>query len=314
MALLIILLNALLGLSFTIGKAMLAHATPCFIVAVRMLLGGSALTAYHLFQHGSLRLASRKDWAICMIYAALSIVLFPLLRAWGLRQVPSAKAALFFGLFPLCTAATAFMLRGEQISREQIYGLLLGCCALIPLLESTSTHHTSSYAYLPELALIISVMALSSGIVTLQHLVKDRRCPPLLITGMSMLAGGLCALAGAYLNEPLWVHGTLHQFSLLLLAQTIISNIICSMLQTHLLTRYSATTMSLASFLTPVSSIIYGVLLLHEPCGWNILSTLILLAISMGMYHTDYIKKTIQKRRNKNTQGDTSESASANSQ
>lgn len=298
MALLIIMLNALLGLSFTIGKAMLSHATPCFIVALRMLLGGSVLTAYHILCHRSLRLPSRRDWLLCMQYAALGIVLFPILRAWGLQHVPSAKAALFFALFPLSTAATAFILRGERITTEQICGLLLGCCAMIPLLSNNSAAKTPySTMHLPELALIISVLALSSGIVTLQHLVKDRNCPPLLITGMSMLSGGLCALLCAYLNEPIWLHGELVRFGGLMVAQTLISNVICSILQTHLLTQYSATTMSLASFLTPVSSIAYGIVLLNEPCGWNIIGALILLAISMILYHLKSLKHHIKIQR-----------------
>lgn len=298
MLVLIIILNALLGLSFTIGKMMLAHAAPCFTVALRMLMGGTMLTSYHAFHHRSLRLPSRRDWILCLRYALLGIFIFPILRAWGLQQVPSSKAALFFALFPLSTALAAFFMRGERLDIMQILGLIIGCIAMIPLFTSTSMQEIcwSQSWNLPEIMLICSVIALSAGIVTLQHLVKDRGCPPFLTTGLSMLLGGSFALCAAYLTEPTWIHGELLIFAALVAIQTITSNIICSTLQAMLLQRYSATVMSLASFITPVSSILYGILLLQESCTWHVIASLSLLGISLAVYHASHLHAMLQKR------------------
>jgi len=292
MMILVVILQALIGLSFTIGKVSLSHGSPCFIIATRMLIGGIALLFSHSLQQGAFIIPHRSVWKACLPYALSGVFGFPLLRAWGLQSVPSAKAAIFFALVPLSTALIAYLIQGERLSMTQVGGLLLGCCGIIPLVTRDGSIGSllSSFSF-PELSIICSVILLSASAIIMQMLVRDHGHTPLIANGISMLIGGALALSSSCITEPLWIHGNGLTLALLIGAQVIISNIICANIQAFLLTRYSATIMSLASFISPIMTIIYGVVFLQENVTWHLFFALSMIAIGLFCYHADHLRQ-----------------------
>lgn len=294
MVLFIIVLQALLGLSFTIGKLCLAHGAPCFLIATRMIIGGLALLISYAIQQRTFAVPKRDIWRACLPYAFFGIFGFPVLRAWGLQFIPSAKAALFFALFPLTTALVAFFVRGERLSIVQIAGLCIACLGTLPLMISgnIATLSGSPFSFaLPELAILCSVFFFSFGLLSMQTLIKDHGHAPLLANGISMLMGGALAFSSSCATESSWISGDIVQLTLLMGLQILVSNIVCSNLQAFLLKRYSATLISLTSFIAPLFSIFYGAFFLNEAITWHLFVALLAVVIGLSCYHVEDIRQ-----------------------
>ena len=105
---LVILLYALFGFTFTLGKVTLFYARPFFIIASRMLIGGAGLLAY-LYFNKHIRCVTTNE-RLALLYSSCSLWhLSPYsLRAWALQYMSSTKAAFIFTLMPFFTALFAY--------------------------------------------------------------------------------------------------------------------------------------------------------------------------------------------------------------
>ena len=226
-------------------------------------------------------------------------------RAWALQYIPTTKAALLFNLLPFFTALFAYFFAREKLTLLKFCGLLIGFLGMIPVLITGTNAEDSlgTFGFLswPELAIIVAVSSLSYSLIIMQQLVKHRGCPPYLANATCMFLGGLCALALSLSVETQWIKGSasLKPFAILLGLQILISNIICSNLQAHLLKHYSSTFMAFASFLSPLCAAIYGSVLFNEKFTWHYLISFIIVIIGLAIYYYD----DIYKQRNKTNVG-----------
>ena len=265
---LLVLLYALFGLSFTLGKVTLSYATPFFIIGTRMLIGGTGIMAYlHATKsiHCHLRL---EDWSSYAKIGLFGVFIPYCLRAWGLQYMSSTKAAFIFTFMPFSTALLSYFFHKERLSTQKTVGLTVGLVGMLPTLLTTSPAENSlgsiGFLSLPELAVLGSVLSFSYNLINLQVLVKHKGCPPLLATGISTLIGGFLACCAAILFEsPLTITDP-HIYWPLLAAQIVISNLICSNLQAGLLKQYSPTLLAFAGFLTPICAALFGWLFLRR--------------------------------------------------
>src|SRR5579871_5468763 len=104
MLLLVVILYALFGLSFTIGKLMLTHVAPFITIATRMIIGGVCLLGYSYRQDKTGWYPKKENFWPHIQHAILGVYLFYSLRAWGLQYVTTTKAALLCNLMPFFTA------------------------------------------------------------------------------------------------------------------------------------------------------------------------------------------------------------------
>lgn len=136
---LVILLYALFGFTFTLGKIMLYYARPFFIIACRMLIGGGGLLLY-LYANKHIRCKPQmKDWPYYAQVALFGIFLPYSLRAWALQYISSTKAAFIFTLMPFFTALFAYFFHKEKLNFRKASGLLIGFLGMIPTLFATSS-------------------------------------------------------------------------------------------------------------------------------------------------------------------------------
>jgi len=283
---LIVLLYSLFGFTFTIAKISLQYASPFFIVASRMTLGGLGIMTYIYFSKKIRCYPAKTDRYLHAQLTLFGIFLPYCARAWALQYVTTSKAALLFNLAPFFVALYSYLLFKEKLTINKFIGLLLGFFGMLPLLLSGTKLEDmvgmwGSFSF-PEIALLISVASFSYSMLIMQKLIKHRDCPPLLANGLSMLTGGLMALFASYFAEPQWIKGNGYTFIAILVFQVILSNIICSQMQAHLLKKHSATLMSLANFLTPLSAALFGWLIFGEKITWHYFVSFIL--VSMGLY------------------------------
>lgn len=292
---LVILLYALFGFTFTLGKVMLFYARPFFIIACRMLIGGAGLLVY-LYANKHIRCKPQmKDWPYYSQVALFGIFLPYSLRAWALQYITSTKAAFIFTLMPFFTALFAYFFHKEKLNFRKTTGLLIGFLGMVPTLFTTSSleNFAGSIALfsLPELATVAAVACFGYNLIALQNLVKHRGCPAVLANGISMMLGGFLAFNASMLVEPEWIIGSASIYVGLLALQILISNIICSNLQANLLHHYSPTFLAFAGFLTPLCAAFYGWFLLGEELYIHYFLSFFLVLIGLIIYYYDEMKK-----------------------
>lgn len=292
---LVFLLYALFGLTFNLGKMILFHASPFFVIAARMLLGGAGLMAYlYFFKHIQSK-PRKEDWPLFLQVALFGIFIPYCLRAWALQDMTSTKAAFIFTLMPFFTALFAYLFHKERLSYQKSMGLMIGFLGMMPTIFTTSMleERTGAIGFisLAELATLGSVASFAYNLIALQKLVKHRGCPAVLANGVSMLIGGFLSLNAAILLEPIWIKGDPWYFVGLLIALLFISNFMGLNLQASLLKKHNATFMAFAGFLTPLFTALFGWLLLNETIKPSYLISFVFVIIGLIVFHYDDIMR-----------------------
>lgn len=293
---LVILLYALFGFTFTLGKITLAYAGFLFIIATRMLIGGAGLLLF-LYTRKHIQCAPRmKDWPYYTQVALFGIFLPYSLRAWGLQYMPSTKAAFIFTLMPFFTALFSYFFHKEKLNWRKSMGLMIGFLGMMPTLFTTSIdeHFAGTIAFLslPELAVLAAVACFGYNLIALQNLVKHRGCPAVLANGVSMLLGGFLAFNLSLLVEPQWIKdGNMWHFIGLLALQILISNLICANLQANLVRHYSPTFLAFAGFLTPLCAAFYGWFFLGEELHIHYFISFVLVLTGLIIYYYDEVRQ-----------------------
>ncbi len=284
---LVVILYALFGFSFTLGKMMVMHAYPLFAVGMRMTIGGLILLIWAFTRTQPRCYPQKTDIKYYVLLTIFGILIPYTLRLWALQEVSTMKAALLFNTAPFFTAIAAVIFACERLNCFQYLSLLVGFAGTIPiLLTGSPTEDIISWGFLSiyELGLIVSAASMGASFLVTHQLVKHRGCPPYLANGISTFFGGMLAFGGSMAFEPHQIKTTFSCFFMVMLVQLLISNIICSNLQASLMKTYSPTFISFAGFLSPLFASLYGVLLFGEKFTWHFFASFFLIGIGLGLY------------------------------
>ena len=303
---LVIILYLLFASTFTLGKAALAYVSPFLFIGMRMILGGSLLLGYYKYiAKQKIELQSR-DYLLFLQIVIFHIFFAYTLEFWALEYVASAKACLLYNLSPFITALLYYFLCAERLSYRQMCGLFVGFIGFIPILiaqtplEKIGLH--IGFVSIYEVALIASVTASAYGWMVVKNL-SNRNYPLILINGIGMTGGGILALILSCIKEgyptikdvPVVMPELVALFGFggekiimlggYCLALVIIANIIGYNLYGYLLSRYSATFLSFAGFMTPLFAALLGWIFLNEQVTWHFFATMILVVFGLYLFH-----------------------------
>lgn len=293
---LVVLLYALFASVFTITKTGLNYSQPIFFVGTRMLLAGVLMLTYlYFFNRKAFKFNKSHLWMLIRL-AAFNIYLTNVFEFWGLQYLTSFKTCFIYGLSPFVSALLSYYVFSEKLSAKKIFGLLIGFSGFIPILmnESLTEQEMGHFFFLswPELAVIGAAISSVYGWILLRQLVKDNEYSPILMNGLSMLIGGVMALTHSFLVEkwdPIPVTSYLPFLECALLL-TIVSNLICYNLYGVLLSRFSATFMSLAGFTTPLFTALFGWLYLGEIVTWPFYLSSLIVFMGLLVFYQEEIK------------------------
>ncbi|MBY0109860.1 MAG: DMT family transporter [Candidatus Babeliaceae bacterium] len=296
MLFLVILLYALFGFTFTLGKIVLFYASPFFVVATRMMIGGLALMAYLTFFHKIKCWPHKNDFWLFAQFIFFNICAFYGSRSWALQYLTTSKAALLMNLSPFFTALLAYIFLKEKISLLKALGLFIGFSGMLPILIAQSSPEENiwgSIAFLstPELVLICAVGCLSYSMIVMQKLVKHRNVNPILVNSISMVYGGAAMGLTSIARAEKMIFGDPVLFWSVIGMQIIVSNILCSNLQAFLLRTYSTTFLAFASFISPLCALGYGALLLNEVITWHFFASFFIVIIGLTIFYVDDIRQ-----------------------
>ncbi len=296
MLILVVLLYALFGFTFTLGKIVLFYATPFFVVSTRMIIGGLLLTAFLTWHHKVRCVPARNDLWLFAQFVFFNICCFYGPRSWALQYLTTSKAALLMNLSPFFTALFAYIFLREKLTPYKALGLIIGFSGMIPVAIAQSSPEEGiwgSFAYfsVPEIVFIAGVACLSYSMIVMQKLVKHRNVNPILVNALCMIYGGIAMGAVSFGLQEKRVFGDPVLFATVIGLQIIVSNILCSNLQAFLLRTYSTTFLAFASFISPLCALGYGWLLLNEVITWHFFASFIIVIVGLSIFYFDDIKK-----------------------
>jgi len=269
---LIILLHVLYGATFTISKILVQHANPIFVIGLRMIIAGTLLTGFaKIIKREKVTFDNTTIWYILQI--AIFGIFFPyVLRYWALSYLPVTKTALMYNLSPFAAFFFSYLFFGERATFRKWIGLTVGVLGILPVLivtdQSDKLLPGVGFFSWPELAMIVSVICFSYGWVIMKKLMHHSPISPAYVNGINMLIGGVLASATSLVLEPSCHIDNPVSFGLWLALIILITNIICYNLYASLLRKYSATLLSLAGLLAPVSAALTSWLYFGETLNW----------------------------------------------
>jgi drug/metabolite transporter (DMT)-like permease len=302
----VIVLYFLFASTFTLGKAALSYVSPLLFIGMRMTLAGSMLLGYSWIKNKKTFFIKYSDYSLFFCIIIFHIFCSYTLEYWALAHVTSAKACLLYNLSPFITALFSYFLFQERLSMKQIAGLGVGFLGFLPILmaQAPTEQLTKNIGFLSlyEIALILSVASSAYGWMIMKKLI-NKGYSFILINGIGMTGGGLLAfftsliiegkpaIKTAVITMPLIANtfGIYAESVLMLLLYGLslifIANIICYNLYGHLLSRYSATFLSFAGFMTPLFAALLGWLFLGEKVTWHFFATILLVLYGLYLFH-----------------------------
>lgn len=295
---LIVILNALFGISMPISKVLLNNASPLFLTGVRMGIAGIVLLLYEKFYQKESFVFPSGHKRIYFQIIVLGIFASYVLRFYALQYMPSGKASFLLNFSPLLSSVYAYLVFNEKMTRKQWAGLALGFIGMIPMLLMASSQEVyfSEFLFIsiPECILLVSAALHTYSFILIQQLVRDKSCSPSFVNGFTMGLGGLLSLVVSLCFEDLSKQIIDVKFCGMLSFLIITSNIICHNIYAYLLRSYSATFLAFSGFLSPIFSTLYGWSFLYEEVTWHFYVSTTIVLCGLYLFHKD--EKAVGKK------------------
>jgi drug/metabolite transporter (DMT)-like permease len=198
-----------------VGSAMVAtrvvvdQTGPTSLALLRYVIGFCCLLPVVWLFAGPVRFARRDVLPIALLGITQFGILIALLN-YGLRFIPSARAALIFATFPLLTMVLAAALGHERLTLPKILGVLLTIAGVGVALGEKALQGGGAQEWVGELAVFAS--ALSGAVCSVLYRPYLRKYPALPVSAFAMLAsvGFLAILAageGFFASPPRFTPG-----------------------------------------------------------------------------------------------------------
>jgi len=175
-----------------VGSAMVAtrmvvdQAGPASLALLRYALGVACLVPAILLSGSRARFAARDLLPIALLGITQFGILIALLN-YGLRSVPSARAALIFATFPLLTSLIAAALGRERLTLSKLGGVLLTMLGVgLALGDKSLQRGALGDTWIGELAVFAS--AFSGALCSVLYRPYLQKYPTLPVSAFAMLA------------------------------------------------------------------------------------------------------------------------------
>jgi drug/metabolite transporter (DMT)-like permease len=281
---LVVVLYALLALTFTLGKAAVSYADPLFLIAARMIVAGPLLLVLQSIRRGFSWRFHQRD-----IFDFIQVIFFHIYLSfvpefWAFKYVSSIKVNIMYATTPFIAMFFSYLMYKEKISVIQFLASLIAFISLMPLMLKNDwcTGEILSFA-LPELMLLVSITSAAYAWFVIKRLM-NRGYSLFVINGIAMFGGGLMSLVTwFFVHQP----GVSPVYSLVPFLMTVgglilLSNVIVYNLYGWLLNYYSVNFVACAGFLSPLFGALYGRLFLSESLGWQ--HWIAMAGITVGLY------------------------------
>ena len=278
---LIILLGAVWGCSFLFNAILIREITPLWVAAGRVTIGAAICWAVFF----ATRKALPTDWRIYpqllvlgILNYAIPFALFP----YAEQTVASSIVGVINGMTPMTTVIVSQLWPGgEKASWNKWAGVLIGFAGAVILALPSLSQGANAQV----LGLLAALAATCCYALTLNYARRFAgKVEPFAVASTSLTGAALISIpvALAFSGVPVI---TLPETWAALFGISVFSTSFSFLLLYWLLPRVGATNLSLNTFITPISAILLGVLVLHE--RFELTHMLGILVIFFGLLFID---------------------------
>jgi drug/metabolite transporter (DMT)-like permease len=251
------------GFNWTAMKVALSEVAPFTFRTLCLAAGSGLLFAFLRLSRQPLALP-RSEWPRLVLIALFTITCWNLLVAFGIRLIPSGRAAILAYTMPAWAIPLSIWLLGERLNGRKVLGLLLGMGGMALLLWDEIGRLRGA----PLGSLLVLGAALTWAIGTVLQKKYPVRAPVAAYTAWIMLIGGIPIYVGALVADDFGALANLELWPALAVAY----NVVFSFAWAHwawikLATTVSVTTFSLSMLMIPVVGVFSGMLFLGERPG-----------------------------------------------
>jgi drug/metabolite transporter (DMT)-like permease len=203
---LFLLMCVVWGLTWIAIKIGLAGVPPLLFAGTRFTIAGAILLAwrYGAAQRQGTKFPRirRADWSGLLVVSLLVIVITYSLLFWGMRNVASGLAAVLnLAFMPVALFAIGLAYGEERFTTRQIVAVALGVVGLVVLFRPATSAGRDGGELWGMAAILGGTAAYCWGSVLSRKLL--RAYEPMLVSGVTCLAGGLMLLALSAAIEPI---------------------------------------------------------------------------------------------------------------
>lgn len=255
------------GLSFVIGKETLKVVPPFYLTGVRMLFASGIILLLQLLVDRKKFYWPKGMWLEIAMLSIFNIFFTNVLEFWGLQYMSCYKTCYIYSLSPFLAAIISFIFLKEKLGWMKIFGLVVAFLGFAPLLIYKEGGKGSFYISQAEWALLGAAIATVIGWVFMRKICYQKKYPPLMANGISMLIGGLLCFIPTMMfetiapapvsNWPLFIKGVV--------VMALINNVIGYNLYAYLVKKFTVTLMTFIGFITPLVTALLGWIFLKEP-------------------------------------------------
>lgn len=257
--LLIILLGAVWGCSFLFNAILIREISPLWVSAGRVTIGAAICWVYLL----AMRKTLPNDWRIYAQLLVLGILNYAIpftLFPFAEQTVASSIVGVINGLTPMSTVIVSQLWPGgEKATWNKVVGVIIGFVgAFILALPSLGVGASAQV-----IGLLAALGATLCYALTLNYARRFREINSAAVATCSLTAAALFSLPIALFFSGIPVITRMETWGALF-GIAAFSTSFSFLLVYWLLPRVGATNLSLNTFITPISAILLGVLVLHE--------------------------------------------------
>ncbi len=251
------------GFNWTAMKVALSEVAPFTFRTLCLAAGSGLLFAFLRISRQPLTIP-RSEWRRLVVIALFTITAWNLLIAFGVRLIPSGRAAILAYTMPAWAIPLSVWLLGERMDRRKLLGLGLGMGGMALLLWD----EIANLQRAPLGSLLVLAAALTWAVGTLLQKKFPVRAPVAAYTAWIMLIGGIPIYAGALFLDDLGALARVERWPALAVAY----NVVLAFAWAHwawikLATTVSVTTFSLSMLMIPVVGVFSGMFFLGERPG-----------------------------------------------
>jgi drug/metabolite transporter (DMT)-like permease len=256
---LIIMLGAIWGCSFLFNAILIREISPLWVSAGRVTIGAVICWVFFL----ATRRKAPTDWRIYAQLVVLGVLNYAIpfaLFPWSEQHLASGIVGVINGMTPMTTVIVSQLWPGgEKATWNKVAGVLIGFAGAVILASPSLGAGISGQA----LAYLAAFGATLCYALTLNYARRFKAVDSAAVASTSLSAAALIMIPIALLFSGMPVITRTETWAALF-GIGVFSTSFSFLLVYWLLPKVGATNLSLNTFITPISAILLGVLVLHE--------------------------------------------------